>query len=70
MSVGLIKASDLIWFFLFVGNAKDTEEALEYFAKGQVKIPIEVQPLSALPEVFKRMREGKISGRVVLDVWK
>jgi propanol-preferring alcohol dehydrogenase len=54
----------------YVGNAKDTEEALEYFAKGQVKIPIEVQPLSALPDVFKRMRDGKISGRVVLDVWK
>lgn len=54
----------------YVGNAKDTEEALEYFAKGQVRIPIEIQPLSALPGVFKRMKEGRISGRVVLDVWK
>jgi propanol-preferring alcohol dehydrogenase len=54
----------------YVGNAKDTEEALEYFAKGQIKIPIEVKPLSALPNVFKRMRGGKINGRVVLDLWK
>ncbi|KAI6171067.1 alcohol dehydrogenase [Aphelenchoides bicaudatus] len=52
------------------GNAKDTEEALGYFSKGHISIPIEVQPLSALPEVFKRVREGKVSGRVVLDMWK
>jgi propanol-preferring alcohol dehydrogenase len=54
----------------YVGNSKDIEEALQPFAKGQIKIPIEVQPLSALPDVFKRLRDGKISGRVVLDMWK
>lgn len=46
--------------------SKDTEEALQYF----VKVPIEVQPLSALADVFKRLKEGKIIGRVVLDLWK
>jgi D-arabinose 1-dehydrogenase-like Zn-dependent alcohol dehydrogenase len=43
---------------------------LEYFAKGKVHIPIEVEPLSDLPNVLKRLKDGKISGRVVLDIWK
>jgi propanol-preferring alcohol dehydrogenase len=54
----------------YVGNRKDTEEAIDYFIKGKVSIPIEMQPLSALPEVLHRLRDGKITGRVVLDLWK
>jgi propanol-preferring alcohol dehydrogenase len=54
----------------YVGNRKDTEEALEIFTRGQVHIPIEIQPLSALPGVFRRMREGRVNGRIVLNCWE
>jgi len=50
----------------FVGNRADMAEALSFGARGQVKADIELQPLSAVNEVFARLQKGKVAGRVVL----
>ncbi|CAD5212524.1 unnamed protein product [Bursaphelenchus okinawaensis] len=54
----------------YVGTRQDTDEALGFFARGQVKIPTEVVPLSELPAIYDRMQKYQINGRVVLDLWK
>lgn len=54
----------------YVGNRKDTQEALDFFARGKVNCQIKIVGLSELPEVFKLMEEGKILGRYVLDTSK
>ena len=51
-----------------VGTRKDLEEALAFAAEGKVKATIEQQPLEAINDVFSRLREGKVNGRVVLNV--
>jgi propanol-preferring alcohol dehydrogenase len=51
----------------YVGNRKDTAEAVDFFSRGLIKCPIKVVGLSELPEVYKLMEEGKILGRYVLD---
>lgn len=51
----------------FVGNRLDMAEALAFAANGQVKADIELQPLSAINEVFARLEAGEISSRVVID---
>ncbi|CAD5224021.1 unnamed protein product [Bursaphelenchus okinawaensis] len=53
-----------------VGTRKDMDEALQFFARGQVRIPCEVVPLKDLPKVYERMQNNQINGRVVLDLWK
>ncbi|CAD5232602.1 unnamed protein product [Bursaphelenchus xylophilus] len=53
-----------------VGNRQDMDEALRFFARGQVKIPCEVVPLDQLPKVYDRMLNNQINGRIVLDLWK
>ncbi|KAI6202652.1 CBN-SODH-2 protein [Aphelenchoides fujianensis] len=54
----------------YVGNRQDTIEAIDFFNRGLIKIPMEVEPLSQLSDVFKRMQSGEINGRIVLDLWK
>ena len=54
----------------YVGNRKDTAEAIDFFSRGLIKCPIKIVGLSDLPEVFKLMEEGKILGRYVLDTSK
>jgi propanol-preferring alcohol dehydrogenase len=51
----------------FVGNREDLAEALSFAAEGKVKADIELQPLSAINEVFKRLEAGAVPGRVVLQ---
>ena len=51
-----------------VGTRKDLEEALTFAAEGKVKATIEQLPLDSINEVFSRLREGKVNGRVVLNV--
>ncbi|KAG0632560.1 chaperonin 10-like protein [Tuber brumale] len=51
----------------YVGNRIDTQEAIDFFARGLIKAPFKVGKLSELPQVFKLMEEGKIAGRYVLD---
>ena len=51
-----------------VGTRKDLEEALAFAAEGKVKATIEQLPLDSINEVFSRLREGTVNGRVVLNV--
>ncbi|RFB73118.1 MULTISPECIES: zinc-dependent alcohol dehydrogenase [unclassified Herbaspirillum] len=51
----------------FVGTRKDMAEALAFAAAGKVKADIELQPLSALNNVFERLQRGDVPSRVVLD---
>jgi propanol-preferring alcohol dehydrogenase len=51
----------------FVGNREDLAEALSFAAEGKVKADIELQPLSAINAVFKRLEAGDVPARVVLQ---
>jgi propanol-preferring alcohol dehydrogenase len=53
-----------------VGTRIDLEEALAFAAEGKVKATIEAQPLSAINDVFARLKTGKVNGRVVLGIGK
>jgi len=51
----------------FVGTREDMAETLAFATEGKIKADIELQPLSAINEVFDRLKQGKVAGRVVLD---
>ena len=51
----------------FVGTRQDMAEALAFAATGKVKAGIELQPLSAINDIFSRLEHGKVASRVVLD---
>ena len=51
----------------FVGTRQDMVEALAFAADGQVQADIELQPLSAINQVFDRLERGEVASRVVLD---
>jgi alcohol dehydrogenase, propanol-preferring len=51
-----------------VGTRIDLEEALAFAADGKVKSTIETQPLEAINDVFARLKQGKVNGRVVLEI--
>ncbi len=51
-----------------VGTRKDLQETLEFAGAGKIKPQVEVQPLEAVNDAFRRLREGKVTGRVVLRV--
>ena len=50
----------------FVGNREDMAEALAFAVQGKVRADIELQPLSAINDVFHRLKEGDVAARVVL----
>lgn len=54
----------------FIGNRKDTDEAIEIFARGLIKLPITMMGLSELPKVYEKMEKHELVGRVVLDTSK
>jgi alcohol dehydrogenase, propanol-preferring len=51
----------------FVGTREDMAETLAFAAQGKIKADIELQPLSAINDVFDRLEHGKVAGRIVLD---
>ncbi len=51
----------------FVGTRRDMAEALAFAVDGKVKADIEVQPLSAINDVFERLERGDVPSRVVLE---
>ena len=51
-----------------VGTRKDLADALMFAAGGKVKATIEQLPLDSINDVFARLREGKVNGRVVLKM--
>jgi propanol-preferring alcohol dehydrogenase len=54
----------------YVGNRRDTAEALEFFDRGLIKAPFKTVGLSELQKVYDLMHEGKIAGRYVVDTDK
>jgi propanol-preferring alcohol dehydrogenase len=53
-----------------VGTRRDLQEALMFAADGKVKSTIETTPLESINEVFERLRNGKVQGRIVLGIGK
>ena len=51
-----------------VGTRKDLEEALQFAADGKVKATIEQQPLRSINDIFDRLKQGRVNGRIVLDI--
>ncbi|WP_025026075.1 alcohol dehydrogenase AdhP [Caldalkalibacillus mannanilyticus] len=51
-----------------VGTRKDMQEALEFAAQGKVKTNIETASLQSINEVFEKMEQGQINGRIVLTL--
>ena len=51
----------------FVGTRQDMAEALAFAIGGKVKADIELQPLSAINEIFDRLEHGDVPSRVVLE---
>jgi len=54
----------------YVGNRQDTDEALDFFARGLIQAPYKVVGLSELQGVYNLMKENKIVGRYVVDTSK
>lgn len=54
----------------YVGNRKDTSEALDFFERGFIKAPFKTIGMSELQKVYDLMHEGKIAGRYVVDTSK
>ena len=52
------------------GNRADTAEAIDFLARGKVKVIYKMRGLSELSDVYKEMEKGNISGRIVLDTSK
>ena len=52
----------------YVGNRKDSEEAIDFFARGLIHAPFKTVDLKDLPKVYELMHEQKITGRYVLKM--
>jgi len=51
-----------------VGNRTEAIETMEFAARGVIKAHYRVERMESLTEVFKEMHEGRLQGRVVLDL--
>lgn len=54
----------------YVGNRRDTQEALDFFRRGLIHAPIKVVGMSELTKVYEMMEKGTIVGRYVVDTSK
>lgn len=51
-----------------VGTRQDLQEALDFAGEGKVKATVASDKLENINDVFQRMIDGKIEGRIVLDM--
>ena len=51
-----------------VGTRMDLAECLRFAGDGKVKVHHSVEPLESINDIFGRMRDNRIDGRVVLKV--
>jgi propanol-preferring alcohol dehydrogenase len=51
-----------------VGTRLDLQEALTFAAEGKVRATIETVPMDSVNDVFARLRNGKVQGRIVLGI--
>jgi len=54
----------------YVGNRRDSAEAIDFFKRGLIKAPYKVIGMSQLQSVYDMMIAGKIVGRYVVDTSK
>ncbi|KAH8589238.1 chaperonin 10-like protein [Bisporella sp. PMI_857] len=54
----------------YVGNRRDSAEAIEFFRRGLITVPYKSIGLSELQSVYDLMHAGKITGRYVVDTSK
>lgn len=50
-----------------VGTRRDLDEAIAFAAEGKVKAEISTAPLEDINDIFQRLKNGTVEGRVVLD---
>ncbi len=53
-----------------VGTRNDLAESLEFAARGQVAAHFTTEPLENINDIFQRMEQGAIDGRIVMDLRK
>lgn len=51
-----------------VGTRLDMEECLDFFNRGKVYPTYTMRSLEEINDIFREMEEGKIEGRVVMDI--
>ncbi|RMZ71066.1 alcohol dehydrogenase II [Pyrenophora seminiperda CCB06] len=51
-----------------VGSRKEAIETMDFAARGIIKTHLRVEKMDKLTDIFKEMNEGKLQGRVVLDL--
>ncbi|AKG18032.2 alcohol dehydrogenase AdhP [Moraxella bovoculi] len=51
-----------------VGTRKDLEEAFQFGAEGLVVPKVQLRALDEVQEIFQEMHDGKITGRMVIDM--
>jgi propanol-preferring alcohol dehydrogenase len=49
-----------------VGTRQDMQEALDFYARGEIHARVATRELSEINSVFAEMKQGKIDGRVVI----
>ena len=49
-----------------VGTRQDMVEALDFFARGEIHPTVTVERLDDINDIFERMEDGKIEGRIVM----
>ncbi|KAF1348203.1 dehydrogenase-like protein [Delphinella strobiligena] len=54
----------------YVGNRKDTAEAIDFFRRGLINAPFKTIGLSELQKVYDLMEKGQIAGKYVVDTSK
>jgi len=54
----------------YVGNRRDTAEAIDFYRRGLIQAPFKTVGLSELQSVYDLMHENKIVGRYVVDTSK
>lgn len=52
----------------YVGSRLDGAEAIDFFARGLIKVPFKTMPLKELGRVYELMEQEKIAGRYVLQI--
>lgn len=50
-----------------VGTRLDLKESIEFASAGKVKAIVKAEPLENINDIFQRMRQGTIEGRIVVD---
>ncbi len=69
-NAGVIVAKALQIVGSAVGTRKEAIEAVEFAARGIVKVHFRVEGMEGLTGVFEEMDKGALKGRVVLDLSK